>query len=266
MRCISFIHMDNGKFVIRSSREAQAFQIRLAQHRKRRCGDHDLIQPGFFRDLFSYAHGERVDRLFVAVYDLELTFLFMEIDTCSAAGVHNLQFAPGRPYEDSVPLLDDGTFAGKMDTLQHLTAFALRCRAFWDKVMGVLVLLCDPANYEYFAKASSRKRCFAKYAAVWPDPPPHLLRFLEDPNFRGLDPNPRFPQILERVMEHLEAIRTAEAHGTGTLRKSTLGTGPFGGSGHAPLLAHWNIAHGTMRALRRTIDDRVSNINRNFLS
>ena len=266
MRCISFIHMDNGKFVIRSSQEAQAFQIRLAQYRKRRCGDDDLIQPGFFRDLFSYAPGERADRLFVAVYDLELTFLFMEIDTCSAAGIHNLQFAPGRPYEDSVPLRGDGAFAGKMDTLQHLTAFALRCRAFWDKVMGVLFLLYDPANYEAFAKASSRKRFFAKYAADWPDPPPHLLRFLEDPNFRGLDPNPRFPQILERVMGHLDAIRTAEAHGTGTLRKSTLGTGPLSESGQASLLAHWNIALGTMRALRRTIDDRVSNVNRNSLS
>ena len=258
--------MDNGKFVIRSSREAQAFQLRFAQYRKRRCGNDDRLRPGFFRDLFSYAHRERADRLFVAVYDLELTFLFMEIDTGSAAGVHNLQFAPGRPYEDSVPLIDDGAFVGKMDTLQHLTAFVLRCRAFWDKVMGVLFLLCDPANYEAFAKASSRKGFFAKHAADWPDPPHHLLRFLEDPNFRGLDPNPRFPQILKRVMEHLDAIRTAEAHGTGTLRKSTLGTGPIEESGHASLLAHWNIALGTMRALRRTIDDRVSNLHRNSLS
>ena len=185
--------------------------------------------------------------LFTAIYDLEITFLFMEVDICSVAGTHNLQFAPRRPYENSVPLLDDAAFAGKMDTLEHLTAFALRCRAFWDKVMGVLFLLCDPAMYDTFTRRKSRKGFFAKCAADWPDPPPHPLGFLEDPNFLGLDPNPQFPHILERVMDDLDAIRTAEAHGTGTL--------PIGESGHASLIAHWNIALGTTKALRRTLDE-----------
>ena len=247
--------MDSSEFVIRASREAQAFQLRLGHYRKRRCGNDDLLRPGYMRDLFSYADREGATRLFGAVYDLEITFLFMERDIGPAGGIHNLQFAPGRRHESSVPLLDDAAFAGKMDTLHGLTSFALRCRAFWDKVMGVLFLLCEPARYEGFAKASRRKRFFAKNAAEWPDPPPHLLRFLEDPNFRALDPNPRFPHILERVMEHLDGIRTAEAHGTGTLRKTTLGTVPLGESGHAELLAHYNIALGTMKALRRTLED-----------
>ena len=246
--------MDSGEFVIRSSREAQALQLRLGGYRERRCGGTDLLRPGYLRDLFLHAQREGANRLFAAAYDLEITFLFMEVDTCEAAGTHNLQFAPGRAHEDSVPLLDDAAFGGKMDNLGHLTAFALRCRAFWDKVMGVLFLLCEPAKYEAFTRASRRKRFFAKNAAEWPDPPPHLLRFLEDSNFRGLDPNPRFPHILERVMEHLDGIRTAEAHGTGTLRKSTLGTVPIDESGHASLLAHYNIALGTMRALRRTLE------------
>ena len=247
--------MDSSEFVIRSSREAQALQLRLGRYRERRCGGTDLLRPGYLRDLFSYADREGATKLFAAVYDLEITFLFMEVDICSVAGTHNLQFAPGRRHENSVPLLDDAAFAGKMDNLGHLTAFALRCRAFWDKVMGVLFLLCEPAKYEAFVKAPRRKRFFGKSAVEWSDPPPHLLRFLEDPNFRGLDPNPRFPQIIERVMEHLDGIRTAEAHGTGTLRKSALGTVPMGESGHASLLTHYNIALGTMRALRRTLND-----------
>ena len=247
--------MDSIEFVICSSQEAQAFQLRLSHYRKRRCGPDDLLRPGYMRDLFSYADREGATKLFAAVYDLEITFLLMEVDICSAAGTHNLQFAPGRRHENSVPLLDDAAFAGKMDNLGHLTAFALRCRAFWDKVMGVLFLLCEPGKYEAFVKTPRRKRFFARNAAEWPDPPPHLLRFLEDPNFRGLDPNPRFPKILERVMEHLDGIRTAEAHGTGTLRKSTLGTVPIDESGHAQLVAHYNIALGTMKALRRTLED-----------
>ena len=55
-------------------------------------------------------------------------------------------------------------------------------------------------------------------------------------------------------MEHLDGIRTAEAHGTGTLRKSTLGTVPLGESGPARLVAHCNIALGTMKALRQTLE------------
>ena len=246
---------DNEQFIIVSSREAHSLQIRLSKYRQRRCGGQDLLRPGFLRDLFSYSHSKGDTRLFVAVYDLEITFLLMEIDISSVAGVHNFKFAPGRPNSDSVPLLDDATFAGKMEILEHLTAFALRCRAFWEKFMGVLFLVCEEKRYDTFARAKSRKRYFANRAAEWPNPPSHILRFLEDPNFRELDPNPRFPKILEQVMEDLDVVRTAEAHGTGTLRKSTLGQMPSIGHGLASLLAHWNIALGATRALRRTLDD-----------
>lgn len=257
MTRISLNRMNKGEFAIRSSREAQAFQHRLARYRKERCGGTELLRPGYLRDLHAWAERSGANRLFTAVYDLEITFLFVEKDIRAVAGTHNRQFAPGRPYESSVPLFDDGAFAGKMDTLEHLTAFALRCRAFWDKVMGVLFLLCEPAKYESFAKASRRKRYFVRCAENWPEPPPHLIRFLESPDFRGFDPDPQFPQILEKVMEHLDAIRTAEAHGTGTLRKSTLGTLRFEATDQASLVAHYNIALGTMKALRQTLDDRA---------
>ena len=249
--------MDSREFLIRSSREAQALQLRLGRYRKHGGGGAELLRPGYLRDLFTYAERGGANRLFTAVYDLEITFLFMELDIGSVAGTHNLQFAPGRPREKSVPLLDDAAFAGKMDTLRHLTAFALRCRAFWDKAMGVLFLVCEPAKYEDFVDNSRRKRFFAKHASEWPDPPGRLLRFLEDPNFRAMDPNPGFPHSLERVMEDLDAIRTAEAHGTGTLRKSTLGTASIVESRSASLIAHYNIALGTMKALRGTLEDLI---------
>lgn len=248
--------MDNREFAIRSREEAEALQLRLAQYRERRCGrGSELVQPGFLRELFAYAEREGARRLFVAAYDLEITFLFMEIDICSVAGTHNRRFAPGRPDEHSVPLQDDAAFAGKMDTLERLTALALRCRAFWDKMMGLLFLLCEPEKYEAFSKAPSRKRFFATRAKDWPDPPSHLLQFVQDPMFRELDPNLGFPRVLTQVMAHLDGIRTAEAHGTGTLRKSALGTLPIDQAPHASLIAHWNIALRAMRALRRTLED-----------
>ena len=45
------------------------------------------------------------------------------------------------------------------------------------------------------------------------------------------------------VMEHLGGIRTAEAHGAGTLRTSTLGAVPISESKPASLVAHYNIGH-----------------------
>ena len=69
------------------------------------------------RDLFTYAGREGATKLFAAVYGLEITFLFMEMDIGSVGGIHNLHFAPGRRHEKSLPLLDDAAFAGKMDTL-----------------------------------------------------------------------------------------------------------------------------------------------------
>ena len=246
---------DDKQFIVRSSREAHALQLRLSKYRQSRCGGQDLFRPGFLRDLFSYSHSSGDTRLFVAVYDLEITFLFMEIDISSVASVHNLKFAPGRPYSDIEPLLDVATFAGKMEILESLTAFTLRCRAFWDKFMGVLFLVCEEEKYDKFSSNMSRKRYFANRAEGWPNPPSHILKFLKDPNFRGLDPNPRFPRIIEQVVEDLDSVRTAEAHGTGTLRKSTLSLTPEIGYGLVSLVAHYNIALGATRALRRTLED-----------
>ena len=275
--------MNRSAFAIRSRRQAQAFQLRLDKYRK----DRDLgemLPTWFLAHLFDYAHSdaEPNPRLFSAVCDLELTFLFMEVHIHSSAGIHNLYFAPNRPHAAKDPLLDDGAFTGKIDTLGHMTAFALRCRAFWDKFLGILFLLYDASRYDKFAGARSRKRYFSKHAACWPDPPRHILEFLGRSDVQTIDTEPgivdmarkpsntanrnatepEFPSDLIKVISALDNIRTAEAHGTGTLRNSAFATEALTETKGAWLIKHRNITLQAVRALRRTLNNRCSSVQR----
>lgn len=62
-----------------------------------------------------------------------------------------------------------------------------------------------------------------------------------------------FPDDLLRVVDALDGIRTAEAHGTGTLRKSTLSPTAFNDSKGSWLFKHHNVAIHATRALRREL-------------
>lgn len=268
--------MDNNPFAIRSRTEAELLQRRINAIREER-NSHDLLQSGFLTRLFDYTHSgtDGDPRILTAFLDVEFTFIFMEADIAATATIHNRDFANERPLANVDPLTDDVAFNGKLDMLGHLTASALRCRAFWDKYFGILFLLADPANYEAFTKAKSRRKFFAKHAASWDPAPNHVLQFLEhgdvqsvhtDPSLRNTDvtialrrsaglPKAMFPDHLLRVVDALDRIRTAEAHGTGTLRRSVLSSSSFNDARGSWLFKHHNIAMRGARALRRELAD-----------
>ena len=117
-------------------------------------------------------------RLLWAIIDFEFTYLSMMRDIHGALDVWVGRFSPKSPKPDSV--LDDfHVFDGKLDILHCMTSFALRCRAFWDKSMGILFLLYDDSNYQAFAGSPSRKRFFQKHAPSWPSISPYLLRSMD---------------------------------------------------------------------------------------
>ena len=78
--------------------------------------------------------------------------------------------------------------------------FVLRYRALWDKIMGLLVVLLVPDRYEAFVKADSLKREFLKVVG-----PTLALDVVEN--------------SIAMVQEFDDDFRTAEAHGSGRLRK-----------------------------------------------
>ena len=209
-------------------------------------------------------------RLLYAVLDLEFTFLFMLADTQLAGGTWNQRFAPEHTNQESV-LQDFGNFRGKMEILRGFTSFAYRCRAFWDKYMGILVLLQDDSQYDRFTDARSRKRTFRKIASAWEGFPNHVHRAVAECLLdRGLRkvlakgqqeilavqglpyPNPTL-DIFLGFIESLDTIRTAEAHGPGILRKFALAMSPLEESRDFELIGDWNIANKLMHALRDTI-------------
>jgi hypothetical protein len=82
------------------------------------------------------------------------------------------------------------------------TAFVLRYRAIWDKLMGVVLLLLEPENYQKYCKSKSRKKYFCdllkKKGGQWPI----------------------YAQGVSDTIETFDSrFRTAEAHGSGKLKK-----------------------------------------------
>ena len=270
--------MDDKTFRIDSRQDAETFQDFLNRYCERVCGlGSATIPAGLLSALFSFSRNhEPGGKLLAAVVDLELTYLFMQRDSHAAAGVWNTVFSPAKSQPTSVLDRFD-TFSGKVDILYNFTSFSMRCRSFWDKLMGILFLMYDSDNYERFLKARSRKGFFDRKARSWQTVSPHIRQCLikEYHNIlslaakRGIPDHgmgnssssilgevmPVFPQQLVRIIDSLDEIRTAEAHGTGALRKWSLAMLPLHESKDFGLLNHWNIANSFMHHLRRALGD-----------
>ena len=264
-------------FYIDSAAAARRFQSLLNAYyvRSRLTEDPHAVPADLFATVYEFARTHRQDgRLLWAVIDLELTYLSMMRDVHGAAGVWNVRFNPASPKPASV-LDDPYAFAGKLDILHNMTSFALRCRAFWDKAMGILFLLYDNSSYEAFTQSSRRKRFFNKRASSWPSLSSHLLKSLDKVDVvdlatqpglpdRAISPpysprvasNPPFHEHLTQIIDTLDnKVRTAESHGAGTLRKWSFAMLPLHESKDAWLFNHWNIATGFTHALHRTLLD-----------
>lgn len=115
--------------------------------------------------------------------------------------IWNEEFAP-ELCEGLSLLASPEKFFGKADLHRTNSSYVLRYRAIWDKIMGLVVLLLLPAQYDRFAGAKSRKRMFRQLAASMPLIPPTLV-----------------DQIETTISRFDGQFRTPEAHGTGVIRK-----------------------------------------------
>lgn len=146
-----------------------------------------------FEQLFRESSDYR--QLMAALIDIKLTFHFLASDFMDACVVYNEQLHQRVIPEKSSTVI----FQSKMLFLRHLNSFVLRCRAFWDKAMGVLVLVYNSSSYRTFLKATSRRSQFKKAMKG------HLT-------VESID-------RIDYLIDLLDSkFRTAEAHQTGTLR------------------------------------------------
>ncbi len=143
---------------------------------------------------------ENGGRLFSAILDLKITFAFVFIDyhrTISGYKVMNCKETPSI-------LTDPNLFKEKMDLLHSNIDMAIRFRTFYDKLMGVLVLLFCPERYKKFGSSGSRKADFKK-----------LMQ--DQIDSESLD------SLFAIISSLDDNFRTAEVHQTGRMRKWVLG-------------------------------------------
>jgi hypothetical protein len=142
-----------------------------------------------------YRQHKNYGRIMAALVDLKLTFHFFANDFSYAGGVFNEQLhekvLAGRTEAQIV--------ASKILFLRYLNAFVLRCRSFWDKAMGLMVLALNQDEYENFLSSHSRRAAFKKA----------MQNHLAEESVASID-------TLIGVLD--DKFRTAEAHQTGTLR------------------------------------------------
>jgi len=229
-------------------------------------GSAPLLPENYFETQYLSFHNKN-PKLFYALVDLEITLFFMLKDINLSCGRWNDLFAPGKNEGGSV--LDNfQKFHGKLEILEAFSSFSMRCRGFWDKYMGILILLLSPTDYEKFFKAKSRKKKFKSIAASWenfPIPiqnalihslqsaPSYKTDFLPYKNKGGLFPEP-FLEIIFTWIEILDnQFRTPEAHGAGAIRKWSLSMLPIFESKDFKLISHWNIVNSMARGLRETL-------------
>jgi hypothetical protein len=165
-------------------------------------------------------------RIFSALLDIQINFLLLYLDSNSVGATWNGYFSKGK-FEGGSVLDSQAKFFGKMDIHRFNTAYVLRYRALWDKLMGLIVLMKAPNDYELFIGAKSRKKTFAKLAEKYKFAKPEFIAKLND--------------LLSRFDN---TFRTSEAHGTGVLRKYSFTMESMAENPQIELIDFWNAMNG----------------------
>lgn len=177
-------------------------------------------------------------RIFSALLDIHINFLLLYLDSNSVGATWNGYFSRGK-LEGGTVLDSQAKFFGKMDIHRFNTAYVLRYRALWDKLMGLIVLMHAPNDYESFIKAKSRKKTFAKLA--------DKHKFAK----------PEFIEKLNNLLSRFDnTFRTSEAHGTGVLRKYSFTMESMAENPQIELIDFWNAMNGFLAEFGKQFSNR----------
>lgn len=172
-------------------------------------------------------------RLFTSLLDIQISIALLWCDVIVLGGQFN-RTTPARMAERKSPFPEAEAFRLRMRMHQSANGFVFRFRSLWDKLMGLFVLRFVPERYDWFCSAKSKKAAFRKIMAAHDFLAPGLV------------------ETASQLVQGFDDLhRTAEAHGTGTLRKVSFSWTTAEDSPAVKLLGYWNFVCETAHAVGR---------------
>jgi hypothetical protein len=216
--------MEFETFSLKNREEVEKFENLLSQYIAQRA-QFALSHISLVNAYDVLQEREDGGKIFTALLDIQINFMLLYCDSHSVGATWNQFFSKGKLEGGSV-LDSQAKFFGKMDIHRFNTSYILRYRALWDKLMGFLVLLFAPNEYERFCKSKSKKKSFRKIALG--------VNELSD----------EFVSNLENMLSKFDnEFRTAEAHGTGVLRKYSFTMEAMHQNPQIELIGYWNMVN-----------------------
>jgi len=180
-------------------------------------------------------------KTFYSYFDLIINIVLLGVDLDDCMKIYNEKFS-SKPQEIRSVLDSIDIFSGKMDMHRCQSSFIFRYRAVWDKLMGFLILLISPEEYNAFIKADSRKGSFKKIAKNHLDSSPYLSEIIK---------------IIDNDIKQFDDdFRTPEAHYAGRLRKWSFITLPWRQDPAILLYGYYNLLNHTMKGILTVLNQK----------
>lgn len=186
------------RFVLHNREEVISFETMLNKHVETET--HLPFRSLDLTRAFDYCLEleENGAKLFAALLDLKITIAFLFIDGIKYAPDFN---ALNRKDRANI-LEDEALFYKKIKMLHHNIDLAIRYRAFYDKFMGIVIMLLTPSQYDKFLAKSKKESSKAKFKKMT----------------KGLLDDESISTLIKQVTYLDENYRTPEVHQTGSMR------------------------------------------------
>lgn len=225
-------------FPITSCFEADEFERHLKIYMLKKTGFETVSHYSLSRVMQALQNDPEGGRIFAALVDIRISAALIEQHANALAKLFNLSLTLTETETSAAE--ESQSFEVRMDIHDHSNAFIFRFRSAWDKIMGLCVLRFEPKKYNTFCQSKSKKASFRKIFSS------HAV--IGDEFVK---------QTLLVVQSFDDRLRTPEAHGTGTLRKSTFTWKDLQESPPLQLLGYWNFLNDVLHLLAGLFDEHV---------
>jgi len=224
------------KFILKDKDEVETFENMLRDYTTSRV--QGSISHISIIDAYNKLQKiENGGRIFAALLDLEINYILLFCDIHNAGAVWNNKFSKGKLEGGSV-LDSNDKFFGKMDIHRFFSSYIFRYRALWDKIMGLLILIYSPKEYDNFYSSKKKKNTFKKITEKNPKISSDFIRAID-----------------EKLTVFDDIFRTPEIHGTGSMRKWSFNMEPMTENPSIELIGYWNNVVDMMVTIGKIFED-----------